>query len=50
MCVGFKGEKQNLFFLYPLFHSYEKTGGKSVDKKDIAKATSDYNKIYNLKI
>lgn len=46
MCVGFKGGKQNLFFLHPSFHGYEKIGGKSVDKSDIAKAISDYNKIY----
>lgn len=46
MCVGFKGEKQDLFFLPPFLHGYEKIGGMSADENDIVKAKSDYNKIY----
>lgn len=45
MCIGFKREKQNLFFLHPFFHGYEKIEGKSIDKNDIVKAISGYNKI-----
>lgn len=44
--LALRGKNKTWVFFHPLSYGYEKIGGESVDKNDIVKAISDYNKIY----